>query len=252
VTDRPLVDQIKDLRKLQEIDLRILELEILRKGCTASRDQLDAELKVVEERLEKNSKFLEERESKQRKDMGDLEVEKTNVKKWKARLNDSKNSRDSIMLVREIDSHEKMVRQMEEDLLKVMEEAEELKKAVTGDNATAGDLRQKLDEANSAASEEITSLDSQIADIGTERIAYTQKVAPENLGRYDFIRHKRQGLAVMPVKGGICTGCHMSISPHLYMILVRGTTLEACPSCQRIIYAEERVYPPALDETAGA
>jgi len=227
------------LSKLQEIDLVILELEQNRNSASSTCLKLEKELFGLNEKLVKEKKVVEEKEIRLRKDEGELDVEKTNLKKWKARLNDSRNSRDSIMLVREIDSHEKMIRHMEEILLELMETVESAKKNISTLESDANVLKDKLEKTSKESQEKLRDIEKQVTALREERVQYTSKISPEFLSRYDFIRSKRMGYAVMPVKNGICTGCHMAISPRLYTVLIKNVTRETCPSCQRIIYTEE-------------
>jgi predicted nucleic acid-binding Zn-ribbon protein len=245
-----VIEQIRLLRQLQEVDLKIFELDKTRACAALMRDQLDAQLKTVGERLSRNREILEEREKRRRKSEGDLAVEKTNLKKWKARLNESRNSRESVALVREIDLQEKSNRQMEEALLQIMIEADELKKLIAADEAEEAETRARFDAESKRVAGEIRDIDAAKSDLAKERAQFTSAIKPENLGRYDFIRRKRQGIAVTPVKNAICTGCHMAVSPQLLTILVKGTSLECCPMCQRIIYSEEIVY--GTEENAEA
>ena len=46
----------------------------------------------------------------------------------------------------------------------------------------------------------------------------------------------RRGLAVVAVKDGTCRGCNMKVPPQLYNTIQRGSSLELCPNCHRIIY----------------
>jgi hypothetical protein len=63
-------------------------------------------------------------------------------------------------------------------------------------------------------------------------------VRPDVLKRYGAIRMRR-GLAVVAVRSGTCTGCNMNMPPQLYNTLQRGTSLETCPYCHRMIYWDE-------------
>ena len=58
----------------------------------------------------------------------------------------------------------------------------------------------------------------------------------------------RRGLAVVPVVKGVCQGCHMSIPPQLFNLLQRGTTMETCPTCNRIIYWSELMKEKELEK----
>jgi len=237
-----MVEQIRLLRKLQEIDLRILELERQRSRCCESGDQLRVQLEGLSAKLQTERTALAEKERRQKKDEDDLAVEKTNLKKWKARLQESKNSRESIALVREIDLQEKANKHMEDVLLELMQEVETLGKSIKGTESEDAEVRGRFAVEEKRSASEMAALDEHIAEISKERTEYLKQVEPEYLNRYNFIRPRRMGLAVMPVKNKICTGCHMTISPQLLTILVQSNSMQSCPSCQRIIYAHERVF----------
>jgi predicted nucleic acid-binding Zn-ribbon protein len=52
-------------------------------------------------------------------------------------------------------------------------------------------------------------------------------------------------VAVSPVVGSTCKGCHRNIPPQLSIVLQRADTIETCPNCHRIIYSAAAVNPPA-------
>ena len=54
--------------------------------------------------------------------------------------------------------------------------------------------------------------------------------------KYKRISKRREGLAVVPVIDGSCSGCRRHIRPQQYNILLRAETLEHCPSCTRVVY----------------
>ena len=60
------------------------------------------------------------------------------------------------------------------------------------------------------------------------------------LRKYDTLRQRRNGLAVVNVVDGVCQGCFMAIPPQLFNRLLRGDELFDCPTCQRMIH-----YRPA-------
>jgi predicted nucleic acid-binding Zn-ribbon protein len=69
-----------------------------------------------------------------------------------------------------------------------------------------------------------------------ERAEYASQIPPNVLKRYDQIRAKRAGVALAAVGGGRCLACNMGLPPQLYNTVIRGETIEICPSCNRIIY----------------
>ncbi len=59
------------------------------------------------------------------------------------------------------------------------------------------------------------------------------------IGKYDLLRDRRNGLAIVNVLGGVCQGCFMNLPPQQYNILLRGDKMLDCPSCQRMLYHQE-------------
>jgi predicted nucleic acid-binding Zn-ribbon protein len=54
--------------------------------------------------------------------------------------------------------------------------------------------------------------------------------------RYEQVFARRGGLAVVEMRGGICVGCNMAVPPQLANEIRKGQTVNACPSCHRILY----------------
>ncbi|MBI5529297.1 MAG: hypothetical protein HY897_23480 [Deltaproteobacteria bacterium] len=237
-----MIEQIRFLKKLQDLDLKILELDRERDECTKPREELAARFKEITGKLAASRETLQDREKKMRKGEEDLAVEKTNLKKWKARLNESRNSRESVALAREVDMQEKANKHMEEDLLGVMEEVENLKKTIDAEETEETDTRCRLDGEEKKVAARLQEIDAAKTSLAAQREGFKAAITAENLGRYDFIRTRRQGIALAPAKDGICTGCYMSVSPRMLTILVQGNSIETCPSCQRIIYFEDVVF----------
>jgi predicted nucleic acid-binding Zn-ribbon protein len=70
-------------------------------------------------------------------------------------------------------------------------------------------------------------------------------VDPGLLAKYENIKRRRAGVAIAPVVGMTCKGCHRNIPPQLAITLQRANSIETCPNCHRIIYSAEAVNPPA-------
>jgi hypothetical protein len=54
--------------------------------------------------------------------------------------------------------------------------------------------------------------------------------------RYEFIRQRRNGTAIAPVREGVCLGCNMNVLPQQFIDLQKGEEILQCPHCQRILY----------------
>ncbi len=84
--------------------------------------------------------------------------------------------------------------------------------------------------------EEISQLDIDLSDCMQISSDLRRQIRKELLKKYETIKGKRNGLAVVLVWKEVCGGCHMNIPPQLYIELQRSTDLLSCPNCNRIIY----------------
>ena len=68
--------------------------------------------------------------------------------------------------------------------------------------------------------------------------------------RYEFIRKRLEHPVIVPVREGICSGCHIAVPPQSFIELQRGQQILSCPNCQRLIYWCEHFSQP--NETVPA
>jgi predicted nucleic acid-binding Zn-ribbon protein len=73
----------------------------------------------------------------------------------------------------------------------------------------------------------------------SKRDGIAPKLRPTTLKRYDILRDKRNGSAVVQTINGVCQGCFMTVPPQQFNEIRKGDKLNFCPTCQRILYFEE-------------
>ena len=56
------------------------------------------------------------------------------------------------------------------------------------------------------------------------------------LMKYEMLRQRRNGVAIVNVVHGVCQGCSMNLPPQKFNLLLRGDGIHECPSCQRLMY----------------
>jgi predicted nucleic acid-binding Zn-ribbon protein len=89
-------------------------------------------------------------------------------------------------------------------------------------------LQTKLDE-----------LQARIDGIQTEREKIIKEIPASLLKRYDALRERRQGVAVVEAKAGSCLGCYMGLPPQMYNNLLKVSELVTCPHCQRVLFVRQ-------------
>ncbi len=233
------LNQIEQLIALQKIDNVIYDVDKLLKKAPLDLeelktkfDQLDAQKKNVEEKLE----HLHEQEKRL---ATELEFASAGMKKSKAKLDQVENDRELDAASREIDNMENKNKTFEdeqaalasellfqntrlEDILELWKEAEENYK-----------------EAEENLSVLVKDSEIQITALEEDRRNALAHIPAPVLSRYEFIRRRLKHPVIVPVKEGVCKGCHISIPPQAYNELQRGQQIVSCPNCQRLIYWAE-------------
>ena len=61
---------------------------------------------------------------------------------------------------------------------------------------------------------------------------------PPALSQYERILERKEGSALVPVRGNACSGCNMVLPPQAINEVQMNTRLIPCESCARILYIE--------------
>lgn len=231
-------DQLKRLEELQRHDAKIQELENALKAVPAKLAANQTDLARVEALLASERAQLAETERYYAEQKGQLEQDEENVSGAKHKLAQAKNSKEYMAAQRETESRRDGVASREAEITKLVEAIEAKKKVLAERAKSVDDVRASVEKDGELARARIAEIEEKIAAIRAERDGLARDVRPEVLKRYSGIRIRR-GLAVVGVRNGTCQGCNMNIPPQLYNVLQRGTSIETCPSCHRIIYWED-------------
>ncbi len=231
-------EKLKAIEALQIVDLEILELQKVGAACPKRLAELDTELAGARAAVEAERGRLADNEKARRDKEGEITSEKDKTKKWEGRLAEMRTTREYAALAREIDISKKAILNLEEEQRALVEAAIGVKNALVEREA---ELRHREDGSapeRTQLLEKISTLDDQVRELSEKRTDVAKLAEPELVARYDFVRKKR-GNGLVPVLNGICKGCNMRIPPQLQNILRSSSTVEVCPSCQRIIYTAE-------------
>ncbi|MEO8214087.1 MAG: C4-type zinc ribbon domain-containing protein [Myxococcales bacterium] len=237
-------DQLKRLEELQRHDAKIQELQNALKAVPAKLAATQTDLARVEALLASERAQLVETERYYSEQKSHLEQDEENVTGAKHKLAQAKNSKEYMAAQRETESRRDGVASREAEITKLVEAIEAKKKILAERAQSVEEVRASVAKDADLARERIAEIDAKIAAIRVERDGLARDVRPEVLKRYSGIRIRR-GLAVVGVRNGTCQGCNMNIPPQLYNVLQRGSSIETCPSCHRIIYWEDIMKDPA-------
>ncbi len=247
----PLVEQLKNLEQLQELDLKI---DAIRKN----QEALPAGLKAAEEALKKVKAACEAKKNKiaeldkvARQTQAALDLNLERSSRSAAKLESVQNTQEFQAASKEIEQLKRLALNLEEQKRKSTTEMDAHQNELT---SLQGEL-EKLESDHGRQSETVLgqgqALGADLTQLLSERNRFLPGVEIRILSQYDRIRKARGGIGLVPAVGGRCRACNMMLPPQLYIELQKGNALHQCPSCNRILFVPVAAGE-SLKETAQA
>jgi predicted nucleic acid-binding Zn-ribbon protein len=167
---------------------------------------------------------------------GEIQEAQALVKDRQNKMMKVQTNREYQSLLKEIEDAKNGNRQREEELVRLMEQDEYLQKKNDEQSASCAEEEATLAADTSRREAETAKLTAKRQKLAKERDTRAKKVRADLLRKYEQIREKRGGLAMVGVARGVCFGCYMNVPPQLYNELLREDKLHICPTCNRLLY----------------
>lgn len=233
----------------QLVSLQTIDLEI---------DKIDNEIKQEQIALDNRISTLAEKEShinevqekitqleKDRRTLEDEMVDKVaHVRDRQSKMMQVQTGREQTALLKEIEDAKKNAKENEDKVMELMAEIEKLIAQLEEEKALLKGEKVLVSEETEKVRYIIESINKGKKTKGSKRQKQIKEIEENLLRKYDTLRERRKGLAVVKVVQGVCQGCFMSIPPQQYNMLLKGDKIFECPTCQRIIYHQ----PEAVTE----
>ncbi len=228
-----------DLSFLIELQQKDLAVDALEQDAAARGPQIqDIQKKIdgLKSTLKNSKEQLSQYQLKKKQLELDAETKEKLVQKHQNELNSLKSNDAYKAMIEEIKTAKDAVVKIEDEILVVMEridaEEKKFKEADKTAKAEEGTLAAKI---KSLEAEKAVLLE-QAKQKKSERDEYAKTVPPKLLERYDVIREKSDGVAIVPMINSTCTGCNMKMSPHKANDVKKAKDMVLCDSCSRILY----------------
>ncbi len=245
-------EQLRDLLTLQNIDLEIKKAI----GSHHSLDDQLAELRrgiaFLTNELEKQRLEYEETRRLRAEHESALKAYEEAKARAKAKLSAVRNPKEHMAVQREIEAATKGIAAKEEEILKIIEVEEKVRRAYEDRKAKLGELEAATDAFEAEYGGKVAEVKGHMEELQAERAELIARLPKKLVRQYERISKARDGVVLARVKDERCLECNMGLPPQLYNIILRGEELVSCPHCQRILYYEpERVAQDSEVEAAS-
>ncbi len=229
-------EQITQLVALQAIDR---EVSLIDTAIKSEQNGLDERISALADRERVINELLEKitTAEKESRTLEDEVADKMNhVRERQSKMMQVQTGREQTALLKEIEDAKKSAKENEEKIVALMAEAETLKaQAETEQNLLKGEKKIVAEETEKVRVN-IESINKGKKTKDNHRKKQAALIKKNLLRKYNTLRERRNGTAVVNVLDGVCQGCFMAIPPQKYNMLLKGDQMFDCPTCQRIMY----------------
>lgn len=239
------ISDIDRLAALQDVDRQIKAHQDLLNSLRAEID--DFQLRLTQQRTELTALRAEyDALELQRAEMEKkLEGEEARIRDSRMKLNRVRNDRELMAMRREIEVTKEANKLLEEQLITIMEGLEAISARMTSTQESLQALEGQAETEIADRNQRSEGLNQEIAVIRVRRDEVAKDVAKPLRTKYEQIFARRNGTAVVEVRGGTCLGCHMHVPPQLFNELIKFRDVRQCPNCHRILYVQPSDPPAA-------
>lgn len=234
--------ELKQLIRLQAIDLSIQEIRTRVEKFPSISKALDEKLRAAQAGLETAKEKAKGNQTTRRKLEGDVSATEAKISKYRDQMLSVKTNEEYKAVQKEIEHAQTTIRKVEDEILNLMMEAEstqiEIKSAearLKEDQQRVSEERQDLEKVNL---QDLSALESYLK----ERKEIENAVSSDLLPRYERVRKHRGGIAVASARDYMCEVCKVRIRPQVFQEIMKNDQIIPCDACQRILY-----YPENLD-----
>jgi uncharacterized protein len=238
-----LNEYLDQLVALQAIDLEIDKIENAVKTEQSALDRQVSALALREAVIEGLQEKISGLQKENRTLDGETADRMDRVRERQSKMMQVQTGREQAALLKEIEEAKRSVKENEEKILAIMESVEKLTTQITEEKNLLKGEKVLVAEKTEKVRASIEAINKGKKDIEKKRATCAAKIKAGVLRKYDTLRQRRSGLAVINVVDGVCQGCFMAIPPQKFNLLLRGNQMFDCPTCQRLIY-----YVPPTEE----
>lgn len=202
-------------RRVAELEEALQRQEAATVAARTALEELTARQKALEERLA---------------------GAETRMKDKRMRITRIRNDKELGLAKREVELLKEETSQVETELVGVLEQVDAASKQLEAAEASLAELTTARDTEAGELRETVSRLSSDIARDKARRDELVGGVDGDLRRKYELIFSRRNGVAVVAVRGGTCLGCHMHVPPQLFIQIQRNEQVLACPNCQRILF----------------
>jgi len=231
-----LSNALKILLELQQLDDNLLKTEQRHRDIPQQILDCDRQLDEATQKLEQQRRLLKDATGRQRFLEKELLQSNAQLQKKQARRFEAKSNVEYKALLKEIEYAQNENSKKEDEILMLLDEIDTLGKAVKALEQLVNDKQEQTQLEKHRLVQEGVKISHLRETLLQHRNSVRNSLENDIVDKYEQIRTKRQGHAVVVVKGDVCPGCHLGVPPQTVNEVLQTGEIRNCPHCLRILY----------------
>lgn len=234
-----VIDKLRDLYELQQIDSKISEIQILKGELPMEVKDLEDEIEGLQTRIRRMEESIDDLEGEISRHNANIRESEGLIERYTQQMDNVKNNREYEALMKELEMQkleiqlsEKKIREANGALSAKVETKDAAVERLTGKEKTIEAKRVEL-------SDIITKTEKDEEKLKKRSEKARKKIEERLLQSYTRVRKNyRNGLAVVTVERDACGGCFNMIPPQIQVEIAAHNNIIACEHCGRILVDE--------------
>jgi len=231
-----MLSEIEKLLTLQNRDQKLKAVLTEIAALPGEKAAREREMKAADDRLEAARSRQREIEIERKKLEVDVQAKQAQIHRYKNQQLETRKNEEFSALRHEIEMAEKLIVEIEDRELVLMEEADSLKPALLAAQEAHVAEKQKVASHMASLVTRRENLAARQAELETERATAAVGIEEDLLDRYTRLFKTKNGLALTTVEHGVCSGCHMQVNTQTFLEVRAEKEIIGCPQCGRLLY----------------
>lgn len=230
-----MLSELQTLIKLQEIDGQLYELERAKGDLPHRVRELESGLNQLTAERQKKANGLAETLREKRSAEGALQMLCERRKKFESQLFAVTTNREYDAVTVEIESADQAIDSYETRVLELIEQEQALGKEIAALEEQIDQAQKERDEQRALLDARLEQTRSQVEGLQSLRNEHAARLRLQVLSNYTRILRGKDGVAVVQMIRGACSGCNTRIPAQRAMEIREMDRIILCESCGRIL-----------------
>ena len=230
---------LEKLLVLQHCDQQIRDATLALEALPKEKESCDRDATKASQRLEAAQKGRLDLEKELKKLDGTILSKKEQIARYKTQQLETRKNEEYTALLHEIAVATKVIAEIEETQLSLMEKNETLTQDLETAQAAYDVELKRIGKIRSTFEGRHENLLQRRQELMQQRPRLTEGIEEDLLERYDRLFKNKEGSAIVAIEHNICMGCHMKVTTQTVLAARAEKEMISCSQCGRILYNDE-------------